>query len=45
MEIQGRLWGHPQHVTDNDYHDYDLQYDNGGKIIKKNRIINQQLIF
>jgi len=45
MEIQGRLWGHPQYITDNDNHDYNLQYDNEGKSINKNRKKNQQLIF
>ena len=44
MEIQGRLWGHPQHITDNNDRHYNLQYDNEGKSINKNRIINQQLI-
>jgi hypothetical protein len=45
MEIQLRLWGHPQHISDSDDHDYNLHYDNEGKSINKNRIINQQLIF
>jgi hypothetical protein len=44
MEIQDRLWGHPQKITDTDDHDYNLQYDNDSHSIKRNTIINQHLI-